>query len=109
ALMGLAPSSRGADAAEKRPVVAVVAYNGGTETTDFLVPYDVMATSDAVELHAVSTGTGPVALHPALAIELDETIDSFDAARPAGADLVIVPAVHAPSDARLIGWLSAQA
>src|SRR6185295_17439886 len=32
-----------------------------------------------------------------------------DAARPAGADLVIVPAVHAPSDARLIGWLSAQA
>src|SRR5262249_54764623 len=39
----------------------------------------------------------------------DETIDAFDAAHPRGADVVIVPAVHDASDARLIGWLKAQA
>src|SRR5262245_52482832 len=92
-----------AGASAGRPVVAVVAYDRGTETTDFLVPYGVLAMSDAVELHAVSTGSATVTLHPALAIELDETLDAFDAAHPGGADVVIVPAVHDPSDARLVG------
>ena len=104
-----APASAQTIALPTPPVVVVAAYNGGTETTDFLVPYGVMAMSDAVELHGVSTGPGAVALHPALVIELDETIDSFDAVHPAGADFVIVPAVHDPSDRRLIGWLEAQA
>jgi transcriptional regulator GlxA family with amidase domain len=50
-----------------------------------------------------------VELHPALTVELEETIESFDAAHPAGADFVIVPAVGEPSDARLVSWLRDQA
>jgi putative intracellular protease/amidase len=105
----LVSSGRAGDAAPKRPVVAIVAYDRGTETTDFLVPYGVLAMSDAVDLHGVSTGAGVVQLHPALRIALDETIDAFDAAHPTGADVVIVPAVHDPSDARLVAWLKTQA
>src|SRR4029453_10075563 len=101
-----APPCRGA---EPRPVVAIVAPNGGTETTAFLVPYGIMATSDAVDLHAVSTRTGPVELHPALKIELPETIDSFDAAHPGGAQFVIVPRVMEPNDPTLVAWLTGQA
>ena len=92
-----------------RPVVAIVAANGGTETTDFLVPYGVMAASEAVDLHAVSTRSGPVELHPALKVELRETIDSFDAAHPAGAQFVIVPAVMERNDPTLVAWLAGQA
>src|SRR5262245_39393369 len=102
----LAPFSAGAAA---RPVVAIVALNSGTETTDFLVPYGVLASSEAVELHAVSTGPGPVALHPALNVELGRTVDSFDAAHPAGANFVVVPAVHDSTNARLVSWLGEQA
>lgn len=98
-----------ANAVDARPVVAIVAHNAGTETTDFLVPYGVLAMSEAVDLHPVSTDAGPVALHPALNIELPETIDTFDAAHPAGARFVIVPAVHEPSNPRLIAWLASQA
>lgn len=101
--------SAGVCRAAAMPVVAVVALNAGTETTDFLVPYGVLATSGAVDIHAVSITAGPVALHPALTVELDETIASFDAAHPAGADVVIVPAVHDPADAQLLGWLQHQA
>lgn len=109
AVTALFGSAGRADGAAVRPVVAIVALNAGTETTDFLVPYGVLADSQAVELHAVSTSPGAVELHPALTIELDETIDSFDAAHPAGADFVVVPAVAASSDARLVAWLGSQA
>ncbi|HVM94867.1 MAG TPA: hypothetical protein VMT89_00695, partial [Candidatus Acidoferrales bacterium] len=95
--------------ARARPVVAIVALNSGTETTDFLVPYGVMAMSDAVELHALSVDVGPVELHPALKIQLDETLESFDGSHPGGADFVIVPALMQPSEPRLQSWLKTQA
>jgi transcriptional regulator GlxA family with amidase domain len=104
----IACASRG-DEAVARPVVALVAHNAGTETTDFLIPYGILAMSESVELHALSTSAGPVALQPALHVELTETIDSFDADHPGGAQYVIVPAVAEPADPRLIGWLAAQA
>ena len=93
----------------RRPLVVVVAENDGTETTDFLVPYGIMAMSDAVDVLAVSTRAGAVALHPALTIELPETTEAFDVRHPEGADFVIVPAVHRYDDPYLRGWLERQA
>ncbi len=110
-LVLIAASATQAEEAAKtrRPTVAIVALNSGTETTDFLVPYEILTQSAAVDVHAVAVTEGPVELHPSLKVQLDETIGSFDAAHPAGADLVIVPAVMYPSDEKLVGWLKSQA
>jgi transcriptional regulator GlxA family with amidase domain len=106
AVLILAPA---AFAESARPLVAIVAQNGGTETTDFLVPFAVLSQSGVADVVPVALEPGPVALHPALTIELGETIDSFDRAHPDGADFVIVPAVMYPDDARLLAWLRSQA
>jgi len=94
--------------AAAEPVVAVVAHNAGSETTDFLVPYGVLFRA-AIRVEAVALEAGPVRLHPGdLWLEPEWTADAFDAAHPAGADYVIVPAVAEPDDAVLLAWLARQ-
>lgn len=98
-----------AQAGAAKPVVAVIAYNGGTEPTDFLVPFGVLAGSGLVDVQAVALTSGPVMLHPSdVAVELPQTIATFDAAYPSGADYVIVPAIHHPQDSRTADWLRQQ-
>jgi putative intracellular protease/amidase len=102
-------ASRAIASASGRPVVAVVAHNDGTEITDFLVPYSVLRDSGAVDVVDVSVRPGPVELMPPkLALQASETIASFDASHPDGADYVVVPAMHASSDPALLDWLRAQ-
>ncbi|KOR15921.1 thiamine biosynthesis protein ThiJ, partial [Burkholderia cenocepacia] len=81
-------------AGRTRPLVAIVADNAGTETTDFIVPYAILKRSGAVDVVAVSADEGTVELMPALRMLADTTFDRFDATVPAGADVVIVPALH---------------
>jgi len=95
--------------ARARPVVAVIAENLGTEVSDYLVPYGVLAESGAAEVVAVATEPGPIRLMPALRVDPQETIASFDARFPEGADYVVVPAVHRQDDPALLGWVAAQA
>ena len=91
-----------------RPVVAVVAENHGTELTDFVIPYGVIARSGAAELLSVSTQAGPVRMLPALRINAQATIEQFDDRFPDGADYLIVPAVAKASDPALLAWVAAQ-
>ena len=96
-------------AADDKPVVAVIAHNHGTEVTDFLVPFGIIADSGLAEVHAVALHPGPVTLHPSnTVIELPQTAASFGALHPDGADYVIVPAVHMPDDPELATWLQDQ-
>ncbi|WP_353190255.1 DJ-1/PfpI family protein [Pandoraea pnomenusa] len=100
------------DALGKRPrdpVIAVLALNEGTETTDFLVPYGVLKRAGAGHVEAVAVGIGDVTLMPALRIVPDTTLAAFDARHPRGADIVIVPAMHTDDDPRVIRWLQHQA
>jgi transcriptional regulator GlxA family with amidase domain len=98
-----------ATCAHARPVVAVLAQNDGTEITDFLVPYAVVAASGAADVVAVATSTGPVALWPALRLDVETTLDAFDHAHPDGADVVVVPAMHDSANPTTRAWLRAQA
>jgi putative intracellular protease/amidase len=91
-----------------KPVVAVVGENSGTELTDFVIPYGVMARSGAVQLLAVGTQPGALILRPALAIQPHADIREFDARFPDGADYVIVPAVAKSTDPALLAWVAAQ-
>lgn len=92
-----------------RPVVAVVGANGGTETTDYLVPYGVLKRSGVADVFALGTMSGPVKLVPALTVVPDMTAAAFGERYPDGADYVIVPALHDPTDAAVRDFIRAQA
>ncbi|MBP6013032.1 MAG: DJ-1/PfpI family protein [Alphaproteobacteria bacterium] len=92
-----------------RPVVAVVGANSGTETTDYLVPYGVLRRSGVADVFALSTKGGPLKLMPALTIVPDATTAEFVRRYPDGADYVIVPALHDPTDADVRAFIRAQA
>ncbi|WP_241021322.1 DJ-1/PfpI family protein [Burkholderia sp. Ac-20344] len=96
-------------AGRTRPLVAIVADNAGTETTDFIVPYSILKASGTVDVVAVSTDAGAVELMPALRMLADTTFERFDAATPAGADVVIVPALHRADSPAVSAWLRKQA
>lgn len=95
-------------AGRERPLVAIVADNGGTETTDLIVPYGVLRGADVADVAIVSPHAGPVNLMPALKIQPDTTIHAFDVAHPEGADIIIVPAMHDSRNEAVIGWVRDQ-
>ena len=83
----------------ERPVIAVVALNEGTEVTDFMVPYGVLARSGAADVFAVAPEAGVVELEPApLHIRPHMILAEFAARYPDGADYVVVPKILPPGD-----------
>ena len=90
------------------PVIAIIGENSGTELTDFVIPYGVLAASGAAEVVTVSTQPGVLHLRPALTVQPQDTIGGFDTRFPDGADYVIVPAVMKYNDPTLLAWVKAQ-
>ncbi len=91
-----------------RPVIAVIADNRGSETTDFIIPWSVLTRSGVADVFSVATNTGPVQLMLALKVLPDRTIDQFNDEYPDGADYVVVPAFHNPKAKKAIEWLQQQ-
>jgi transcriptional regulator GlxA family with amidase domain len=58
---------------------------------------------------ALATKPGSVKLYPALTVEPDATIASFDLQHPDGADYVVVPVMNSDDDAAALEWINAQA
>jgi putative intracellular protease/amidase len=91
-------------------VVAVLAYNPGTEVTDYVVPYGILAESGVAEVVAVATAEGPIQMSPALVFQAQTTTRQFDARFPGGADYVIVPNIYdGMEDPLVLDWLRHQA
>jgi len=93
----------------ERPVIAVVGTNAGTELSDFMAPYAILARSGAAEVLALATGEGPMQMKPTLRIAPHATLAGFDQRFADGADYVIVPAVVNPDEPILLAWLAQQA
>lgn len=93
----------------KRPLIAIVGINDMSETTDYLMPYGILARADIADVLTLATQPGPVALLPALKVQPHATITEFDAAHPDGADYVIVPAMSREDDAVALQWIKSQA
>lgn len=91
-----------------RPVVAVVAANDGTETTDYIVPYAVLSRSGVADVVALATKARPIKLMPALTVQPQATTADFDTRYPTGADYVIVPALHRRDDPTVVAWIKKQ-
>ena len=92
-----------------RPVVAILALNDRTETTDFLLPHAVLQRAGVADVQAVAPRRGTVTLYPAFQVEIAQDFAAFDAAHPNGADYVVVPAMEPDNDAAVTGWLRRQA
>ena len=92
----------------RRPVIAVIGENSGTELTDFVIPYAVLAQAGGSDLVTVATQPGLLRMRPALQLEAQATVQGFDARYPEGADYVIVPAVGKSNDPALVHWVAAQ-
>jgi putative intracellular protease/amidase len=92
-----------------RPVIAVVARNEGTETTDFLLTHAVLQRAGVAEVYAVAPRRGRVSLYPVFEVEVAQDLAGFDRAHPSGADYVIVPAMDDADVPAITGWLRRQA
>ncbi|RXG92977.1 DJ-1/PfpI family protein [Bradyrhizobium zhanjiangense] len=93
----------------KRPLIAIVGINDMSETTDYLMPYGILARANVADVLTLATQPGPVTLYPALRVQPHATIAEFDAAHPDGADYVIVPAMSRDDDAVALQWIRSQA
>lgn len=100
----LPPPKAGRD----RPLVVVVAGDGGAETTDVIVPFGVLKESGLADVRIVGTRPGPVQLLRTIRIQPDQTLAAFDATAPDGADIVIVPAQGRPDSPELTAWIREQ-
>lgn len=118
---GEAPAPTPPDAAERartiaalrppkraRPVVAVLCSPHGSETVDVIAPYSVLHQSGLADIQVVSPTLASIPLMPALSISPQQTLASFDAAWPDGADYVIVPAMHSADDPEIVAWIRRQ-
>ena len=92
-----------------RPLVAIVGMNDATETTDYLMPYGILKRADVADVMLIATQAAPVTLFPALKVEPQASIASFDEQHPDGADYVIVPAMSRDDDPAVLAWIKAQA
>jgi putative intracellular protease/amidase len=93
---------------EGRPVIAILALNDATETTDFLLTHAVLKRADVADVQAVAPRAGRVLLYPALQIDGAQDLASFDQAHPSGADYVVVPAMSDNNNPEITTWLKQQ-
>lgn len=91
-----------------QPIVVIAGENGGTELTDFMIPFAVLKRA-GIRTVAVAAHEGPLRFRPALRAELDATMAEFDAQHPEGADYVVVPAMVNRADPTVLAWLAEQA
>jgi len=91
-----------------QPVVVIVGDNGGTELTDFVIPFGVLASSGVATVVSVSTAPGAMQMFPALKVQAQYTLQQFDEAFPQGADYVVIPAIKDQDNVDLINWLTTQ-
>jgi len=92
-----------------RPVIAMLALNDATETTDLLLPHAVLERAGVAQAVVVAPRAGTVRLYPALQVRAEMDFAAFERAFPNGADYVIVPAMEPSDDAEVAAWLRRQA
>ncbi|PHR60524.1 MAG: transcriptional regulator [Robiginitomaculum sp.] len=92
----------------ERPVIAVLADNLGSETTDLIIPWSVLTRSGIADVYVVATNLAPIQLMPAMKIQPQLSIEQFSKRFPEGADYVIVPAFHDPNSQAAIRWIQEQ-
>jgi putative intracellular protease/amidase len=108
-LIAAAALAGGAASADAKPLVVLLADARGTVAPDLLAPYAILAESGAVEVRVVAATARPVRLTPGVAwVAPQMTLTQLARERPAGPDVVIVPAVEVADDPVRSAWLRTQ-
>lgn len=89
-----------------RPLVVILADQRGTETTDLIAPYAVLAESGAVEVRILAPSLAPVRLMPGLAWMRPQVTYATLGREP---DVVIIPFMMPAYDAARDTWLRERA
>lgn len=89
-----------------KPLVVILADQRGTETTDLIAPYAVLAESGAVEVKVIAPSLAPVRLMPGRAWVRPQTTYAALSQRP---DVIIVPFMMPAIDPARDAWLREQA
>lgn len=99
-----------------RMSAVILAGNNGTEGSDFLAPYDILARSGAFDLYVAAPERRVSPFTPATVDLIPEfTLSEIDSLLPAGADLVVVPYIPdaasgtASPDTAVVNWLGKNA
>ncbi|MBV1909800.1 MAG: DJ-1/PfpI family protein [Kangiellaceae bacterium] len=93
-----------------KPLAVIVAQNGGSEITDFMVPYSILSAAKGFEVMALSAEEGTVTMLPSeIQVEVDASFASFETMGKRTPDVVVVPAVIDPAAKDLHKWLKQQA
>jgi len=95
--------------ATRRPVAAILLSQAGTEVTDFLAPYAILAASGTFTVHAVAPTMAPAPTNGGLGILPELTLDALDSRHPRGVDVVVLPNVLDPESSVLRAWVREQA
>ncbi|NUR93137.1 MAG: AraC family transcriptional regulator [Nonomuraea sp.] len=97
-----------------KPTVALVTSGNGTNVTDLLGPYEVLASTGKINAYVVSPGSRVIPLTGGLDLVPDYTFAEFDslmAAQHDRAEAVVVPALNKPEPAELgaiTSWIRRQ-
>lgn len=89
-----------------KPLVVILAEPRGTETTDLIAPYAVLAESGSVEVRVIAPSLAPVKLMPGQAWIRPQTTYATLAQRP---DVIVVPFMMPADDPAREAWLREQA
>lgn len=76
--------------------VAVVLGQSGSDATDVLAPYEVLASSPAFAVYTIAASTKPAALDGGMAVDPDYTFADVASGAAPTPDLIVVPAVNVP-------------
>lgn len=107
-LEGPGPAAATASHDPDRPTAVVVLDHAGTEVSDFLLPYHLLAASGAFNVHAAAPEQRPATLTGGLDVVPGITLAGVDALPIERADLIVVPHLPDP-DPRTVDWLRTQA
>ena len=91
-----------------RPTAALLLSQAGTEITDFLAPWAILAESGAFNVVAVAPTADPAPTSGRLGIVPQQTFAQFDAAHPEGAAVIVVPNILDPENPVIGTWLRAR-
>lgn len=89
-----------------KPLVVILAEPRGTETTDLIAPYAVLAESGSVEVRIIAPSLSPVRLMPGQAWIRPQTTYAALSQRP---DVIVVPFMMPAVDPARDAWLREQA
>ena len=90
-----------------RPTAALLLSQAGTEITDFLAPYAILAESGVFNVVAVAPTAAPAPTSGRLGIVPHMTLAAFDTAHPEGAAVIVIPNVLDPDNPVVGDWLRA--